>query len=320
MTDYLSFEDDPLAIVLRHRAEHAGRLATFVTSDGRSIDPGLRFAQEDPRIGGFSAVFRMHRNDGRPDQALKIAHRSDAIGPRLLQEAEGARLQAVLADETGVVPTVELIGAVDGVPAVILDWIEGSSLADLLDRAAEAPDRPARIATLIRAVCQSLLDCQEAIEDHAGQFAARRFVHGDLHPGNIIVTERPAGSSRPARIKAWLVDFSESAIGRPRGPLGITKGYASPELARRLDNPDEEIGAASDQFAVGRMLEQALPDTPSSKHSPEAALVRVAARMTRTRPEDRFADWRECIKALDAARGSSLLSRCAEAFRELLRR
>jgi serine/threonine protein kinase len=124
-----------------------------------------------------------------------------------------------------------------------------------------------------------VIDVCEAIA-----YAHRRLVvHGDLKPGNVLVD--PAG-----RVK--LVDFGAarilSAASTASGIGALTPRYASPEQIE-----GQPIGAASDIYSMGRLLE-AVADL-----SKERELAAVAAMATRDDPRERYASIEEMAADLE---------------------
>lgn len=135
-----------------------------------------------------------------------------------------------------IVPVYEL-GVVDGVYFLAMEYVEGATLADLLEEGALDAAQAAHVAAQ---VCDAL------------SYAHERFaiVHRDVTPRNVIVDA--AGHCR-------LLDFGIAAPAEDdaEGVLFGTPGYLSPEQAR-----GESIGPASDLFAVGAVLLHALSGEP----------------------------------------------------------
>ena len=87
--------------------------------------------------GAHAAVYRVRR-DG-VDYALKALHHraDDAAGRSLLEFRREAALLALL-DHPGV-PKVFDVGQADGRPYLVMELLDGGSLADLLERASTRP-------------------------------------------------------------------------------------------------------------------------------------------------------------------------------------
>ena len=80
--------------------------------------------------GGNAEVYRVHHIDLNVDRALKVPLHVDAAGrERLVREAQ---IQSRLR-HTNLVTVFDLV-AVDGVPALVMDYVGGGTLADLIAR------------------------------------------------------------------------------------------------------------------------------------------------------------------------------------------
>jgi serine/threonine protein kinase len=126
-------------------------------------------------------------------------------------------------------------GVDHGVPYLVLDLVDGSSLADVL---VQGPLDSRRAATLIAEVADGLA--------HAH---ARGVTHRDVKPGNILID-----GNRRAR----LADFGIARIvdATPTTGAGFvigTAAYLAPEQVR-----GERVGPAADIYALGLVLLECL--------------------------------------------------------------
>ncbi len=183
--------------------------------------------------GGRGIVYRARHEKLGHDVALKLLNiTTDA--PRLaLEEASAmARLahpNVVHLYETGVTP--------EGRPYLVLEWIEGETLAARLDRDPMAQhDAAALVETLARAI------------HHCHQ---RNILHGDLTPRNILIDDQ----QRPR-----LTDFgfSRSTHAPQEKAIRGTPAYAAPEQLR----PDHPVGPATDVYGLGAILYELLSGRP----------------------------------------------------------
>lgn len=211
--------------------------------------------------GGMGVVFRAHDSLLERDVALKcpwpaLAREAD-VRQRFLHEAHAAARLA----HPNIVPVFEVLEW-DGIPWLAMELIEGRSLRALLN------DRGALPLELI-------LRCGEGVALALHAAHAKRILHRDLNPSNVLVT---------AEGWPFLTDFGLACALGPQadqstdstltGPLSVeghvvgTRCYMSPEqvLGRTLD-------ARSDIFSLGAVLyemctgRRAFPATePGSEH------------------------------------------------------
>jgi serine/threonine protein kinase len=132
-----------------------------------------------------------------------------------------------------------------GVSYLVMEYLEGETLKDLLDR--EAPLSPARAADLLVPVASAV----SAAHDEG-------IVHRDLKPSNIILALERTGMITPKVLDfglSWAADED-----RPAGDItrsGVVLGtllYMAPEQVRNA----RQASAASDQYALAVILYQAV--------------------------------------------------------------
>ncbi|GGV06925.1 hypothetical protein GCM10010182_27190 [Actinomadura cremea] len=243
--------------------------------------PGERYRIEAPLgSGGMATVWRAHDlvldravavkvpRDGWPEESTR----------RLRQEAQAA---AALAHPN--ITGVHDYGEHRGVPYVVMELLEGETLADRLARG-PLPWREAA------AVCAGIGDALAAAH-------AAGIVHRDIKPANVFLT--------PVAVK--VLDFGIAFTGPDPagGPVLGTPAYTAPEL---LDGAPPS--PAADVFSLGVVLRQALTggppgaaDLPADVPADLAALCR---RCAGPRPDAR-PDAGATARALAEAAGVQLL-------------
>jgi tetratricopeptide (TPR) repeat protein/tRNA A-37 threonylcarbamoyl transferase component Bud32 len=201
--------------------------------------------------GSTGIVYRARSTRAAGEYALK------RIRPDLVQEPRvvtslltEARICAHL-DHPGIARIHEL-GQADGEYFLVMEYVEGQSLKELLARLAHLERRlPAGLACHLAAELARALGYAHARCDEQGRPLG--IVHRDVNPSNIMVT-------RSGQVK--LLDFGiASAAGHVRGDgagtsTGIIKGtlgYLSPEQAQGWP-----LDARSDLFSLGVVLYQCL--------------------------------------------------------------
>ena len=119
----------------------------------------------------------------------------------------------------------------DGTPAIVMELIEGQTLADMLERGALDPE-------YARALLNELLDA-------VGHAHAHGIIHRDIKPENIFVNQ--AGHVKLADFGIAHIDSSTRTHQTMAGTVLGTPGYMSPEQARGVQAVDER----SDLFSIG---------------------------------------------------------------------
>jgi serine/threonine protein kinase len=191
--------------------------------------------------GSFGVVMRA-RPKGRSGsgsfavKTLKTEHRSNAeVRQRFVREARV--LQGV--SHRNVV-SISAVGEQDGMPFVVMEFVDGPDLGTLLLReGALAADRAARIAA--------------GIARGIGAIHAQGIVHRDLKPHNVLLAE----GDRPV-----IADFGLAReVASPRmtltGAVLGTPAYMAPEQARGVDT-----GFAVDVYALGAITYEMLAGRP----------------------------------------------------------
>ncbi|MGQ1837113.1 Stk1 family PASTA domain-containing Ser/Thr kinase [Kocuria turfanensis] len=255
-----------------------------------------------PRIarGGTATVYRAVDTRLERTVAVKLMHphlaEDPAAADRFVREARAAARLS----HPHVVSVLDQGHAADGVPYLVMEHVEGSTLRDLLRRRGALTAREA-------------LEVMEAALD--GLAAAHRagLVHRDVKPENVLIA---AGG------RVTVADFGLTRAVDQHTVSGTvlgTVGYASPELVtgQRVDTRADVYSAGIVLFellcgrrpfegaplAVARAhAEGRVPDLRSVDPGVPGALARLVARATARDPEDRPADAREMLEQLRAVR------------------
>jgi eukaryotic-like serine/threonine-protein kinase len=264
---------------------------------GSTVDERYRVLR---RIGsgGMADVWLAEDTHLQRQVALKVLHGRFAQDREFVERFRREAEAAAGLQHPNVVSVFDR-GDVDGTYYIAMQYLEGSTLKQLVDAGLE----PAEAVGLIRQVLEG------------ARFAHRHgVVHRDLKPQNVIVD----GDG-----KATVTDFGIARAGvseiTQTGSVMGTPHYLSPEQAQGLD-----VTAVSDLYSIGVMLYEALtgrvpfegdsavavamkqvsqpPQRPSSinpKISP--ALDATVMRALEKEPGQRFQNADAFIAALDAA-------------------
>ncbi|MGE4140626.1 MAG: serine/threonine-protein kinase [Planctomycetota bacterium] len=253
--------------------------------------------------GGMGVVHRAWDTVLRRDVAVKLLAPEErgAPGARALERfrREGEALARVRHPN---VVCLHEAGRLGAAAYLVMDLVEGPSLADVLQR--EGPLAPARAAAVVRDVASGL-----------GCVHAQGLVHRDVKPANVLL----AGE------RAVLADFGLAldATGElerltQTGAVVGTPIYLSPEQVGR-----REPGPPSDVFAAGNLLYECLTSAPpfggntlleilsritlAAPTPPSAvrkdvppALERIVMRCLRADPAERYPNGDALAAALDA--------------------
>lgn len=206
---------------------------------------------------------------------------------------------------TSVAPDTE--NDVLSVPYMVMEYLEGESLNDLIKREGRIPHREALALML------PVMSALRAAHDEG-------IIHRDVKPQNVLLVKDHKGDIQPKVLDfgiAKLTDPDAEALTVNESFIG-TPEYSAPEQARGKKN----IDARADQFSVAAILYRLLSGKPMyqadsfmgmvsavvhGEFAPlrevvpsgvPAGVVRAIDKALSTKREDRFADLDELARAL----------------------
>ncbi len=190
----------------------------------------------DTRLGRTVAI-KILRSDLARDPSFQARFRREA------QAAASLNHPAIVAVyDTGEDVAVEASGAVAHVPFIVMEYVEGHTVRDILGDGAAVP-------------------IEEAVEITAGVLSALEYshhagiVHRDIKPANVMLTPTGAvkvmdfGIARAMADAAGTMTQTQAVIG--------TAQYLSPEQAR-----GEAVDSRSDLYSTGCLLFELLTGRP----------------------------------------------------------
>ncbi len=297
--------------------------------------------------GGFSAVYRGHHVGLDEPIAVKCLKLPPAMSPPLVDQFEkrfrdeSRILYRLSQGNLNIVRSIAagtwqapagLVGLV--VPYMVLEWMEGRSLANefAIRRSAGKQGRS----------LEELVQLFESAADGLGHAHAQGVVHRDLNPGNLFLASSPQGT----RMKvldfgvAKILDESTLDIARMQtvGQIRIfAPAYGAPE---QFDDSIGKVGPASDVYSFALILLEALRDRcvnegqnlgefaltaidPNRRPTPRMLGIdvpdeveQIFARATKLDPRERWQNAGELWRALALAVGSASRQKHAQAAME----
>ncbi|HEU5057329.1 MAG TPA: serine/threonine-protein kinase, partial [Kofleriaceae bacterium] len=294
---------------------------TFCPADGATLIQCV----EEPLIGATIAeryVLEELIGEGAMGLVYRASHvrlpRKFAIKILFGDMASDTRMRLRFAQEASAacrlnhpnVVTVVDFGKSDrGLLYLVMDYVEGETLSQLIER--EAPLAERQVIELSRQLCEGLA--------HAHQ---NGIIHRDFKPDNVVLEPSDGAGAVPRILDFGLAITSNDDVfdGRltQHGWVVGTPAYLSPEQAR-----DEEVDQRADLYALGVVMYEMLagvppfdgtamevahrnmlePPQPIKVRNPLASvspeLERVVRRLLEKDPDDRFATAEEVVGALD---------------------
>ncbi|MEN0063354.1 MAG: protein kinase [Myxococcota bacterium] len=186
--------------------------------------------------GGQAVVYRVRHRQLDAWHAMKVVTRAhgDAV-QRILREG---RLQASLR-HPHVVRVTDVVTCNDA-PALIMDFVDGPDLANVLERGPLTIDHVDQIG--------------QAVLSALGAAHARGLVHRDLKPENILLARSDDGHIVPMVTDFGIAVHIQVDRRTPTGAVIGTPNYMSPEQIR----DGKRVDARSDIWALGTVLYELL--------------------------------------------------------------
>ena len=203
---------------------------------------------------GSSHVYRARPRGGGPPVALKVQRRAEQVDNREVARfrREGEILKELSLE--GVVPFMD-VGEEDGSLYVVMPWVEGVTLLEVIDMLAgkrqpgSINPLPLSLRDRVRLIA-SVARCLEKVHSHG-------ILHRDIKPSNIMVDRQ----RRPV-----LIDFG---IARKEGTSALTRSRDLAQGTPRYMAPEVLCGEAlsttvqGEVYALGLTLYELLLERPA---------------------------------------------------------
>ena len=267
--------------------------------------------------GGVGVVYQGRQAQADRLVAIKVLPQSAAASPEWRRRFEReARALSALA-HPNVVPVTDF-GIDGGVPYLVIELLEGKTLADLIN---EGPVPPARALDIVGQMLRGLAEAHR-----------QGIAHCDLKPANILLQVPPGNADHVRLLDLGIAKLLEGASSPslaenlPRvGVGGGTPSYMAPEQVKA-----ERVDARADIYAAGVILFELLAgrlpyvaDTPEgvmeahvsepvpslAKVRPDLSIARrlqpVIDRALAKKPAGRYPQALWMLSALEALDGGS---------------
>jgi serine/threonine protein kinase len=200
--------------------------------------------------GGMAVVYRARQDSLERTVAVKILSENLAASPEFMERFRREARTAANLRHPNVITVFDFGEDERGVPYLVLEYIEGPTLADLMDRGLE--DR--RVPDLLDQIAAGL--------DYAH---ARGVIHRDIKPGNVLLTDDSRAVLADFGL-AWLLEGAHLTL--TGGVIG-TPEYMAPEQAG-----GDPIDHRADVYSLGVVLyEMLVGERPFVAETPIAVLL-----------------------------------------------
>ncbi|HEX4592124.1 MAG TPA: serine/threonine-protein kinase [Gemmataceae bacterium] len=212
--------------------------------------------------GGMGVVYKARQVDLERVVALKMVLAGSMASAEQLARFQAEAKVAAKVQHAHVIQVFET-GQVNGLPFLVMQYIEGCSLADRLHGGRLDPDTAVRIVV---AVARAVADLH-----------AHGIVHRDLKPSNILLD----ANGQPYVTDFGLAKLVEGDSGLTQtGTFLGTPQYMAPEQAVRA----REAGPAADVYSLGAILYECLTGRPPFREATPFETVLAVVEFDPPRP------------------------------------
>jgi serine/threonine protein kinase len=254
--------------------------------------------------GGMSNVYKC--KDISLDRIVAVKTMQSGYTAESLRRFQTEGKAIAKLEHANIVKLYGLQQGADDEPVLVMEYIPGLTLADILKTNSSLPTD--RVLKITAQICEAL-----KASEHAG------IVHRDLKPSNIVLTDPGTADERVKILDFGIAKIRDNTTGdaTKTGDIFGTPNYMSPEQAL-----GKKCDARADQYALGCILFEMLSGRPpftsenimsvilmhiqnpppslsevTTKHLP-SYLASVVKKMLQKNPEDRYARFEEVAEAI----------------------
>jgi len=252
--DYVTkpIDIDVLLARMRVHLRHSSRPSPRSSVPPREIGTGVVIDQKYRLAavlgqGGFGTVYRALHAQLDKEVAVKILHPEYLGSPDIVRRFKQEGVSACRVRHPNAVAVLDAGTTGSGVPYLVMELLEGTSLADELHE--KGAMRLGRCVELIDPVCNALREAH-----------ASGIVHRDIKPANIMLSRGPNGQEVVKVLDFGIAKLMESqpATANTANQAAGTPRYMAPE--RLLGEPsDAKADVYSVAVTVFEMLSGTLP-------------------------------------------------------------
>lgn len=199
---------------------------------GRTIDRYL--ITEALGSGAMGCVYRASHETLERDYALKMLYGQTASDRQFIERFKREANAVSRMNHPNVVSVLDFGRTPNGLTFLVMEYVAGRPLDEIMSE--DGPFDHARVIRLMRQIAAGLSEAHRL-----------GFVHRDLKPGNVLVTQTADGEV------AKILDFGLVGLMEAEGPAltetGVTMG--TPQYMAPEQTLDARVGPSADLYALG---------------------------------------------------------------------
>jgi len=267
--------------------------------------------------GGMGAVYQAEHTHMRKRLAVKVLHPEMSRLPEVVARFEREAMAAAHIDHPNVAAATDFGKLEDGSFFLVLEYVEGRSLRDVI---ADGPLELGRAIHVARQIASAL-----------GRAHALGIVHRDLKPENVMLVTRDGDPDFAkvldfgiAKVPIGAIAGDTTQSGPALTQLGMV--YGTPEYMAPEQALGQEVDARADLYALGAIMFEMIAGTRPFEHESKVTLLGmhvtapipkmaerapaanvppviegIVSRLLAKEASARFADSKDLVDALDDA-------------------